>query len=97
MKNETVLRGTLAMSLLCCICLLFFFAQGQSEIDDLKITLKSTKDSLAIERDLTDSLQSELFIEKVNSGRHELTRDYFFEKHPTLQLEYENYLSHETE
>ena len=44
-----------------------------------------------------DSLHDELFILNVELGRHELTRDYFFGKHPKLQLEYENYLHHETE
>ena len=46
---------------------------------------------------VSDSLHDELFIIKVELGRHELTRDYFFKKHPELQLEYENFINHETE
>jgi hypothetical protein len=48
-------------------------------------------------QNVVDSLHDELFIIKVELGRHELTRDYFFEKHPKLQLEYENFINHETE
>jgi hypothetical protein len=44
-----------------------------------------------------DSLHDELFIMSIEVGRHELTRDFFFDKHKNLQLEYENYLNHETE
>ena len=44
-----------------------------------------------------DSTQDELFNEKVESGRHELTRDEFFKKHSNLENEYNQYYEHETE
>jgi hypothetical protein len=60
-------------------------------------TVKEQKNKIDTLIHVSDSLHDELFIIKVELGRHELTRDYFFEKHPKLQLEYENYINHETE
>ena len=54
-------------------------------------------ETVKLQSNTIDSLHDELFILNVELGRHELTRDYFFGKHPKLQLEYENYLHHETE
>jgi hypothetical protein len=97
MKEETLLRGGLAATLLMCITFLFFLAEGWRKVDDAEIKLKKTQDSLRITETLRDSLYDELFNTKVELGRHELTRDYFFSKYPKLQLEYVNYLYHETE
>jgi len=45
-----------------------------------------------------DSLNMELFNEKVDAGRHELTREDFLKtKYPKIYNEYEQYLSKETE
>jgi hypothetical protein len=60
-------------------------------------TVKEQKNKIDTLIHVSDSLHDELFIIKVELGRHELTRDYFFEKHPKLQLEYENFINHETE
>jgi hypothetical protein len=45
----------------------------------------------------SDSLQDELFNEKTENGRHELTRDEIFRRHKGLENEYNQYLEHETE
>jgi uncharacterized membrane protein YkgB len=42
-------------------------------------------------------LYDELFKEKNENGRHELTREEFFTNHPNLKKEYEHYYEHETE
>lgn len=44
-----------------------------------------------------DSLYDELFIEKVDAGRHELTRDEILNKYPKVKKEYEDYYNHQTE
>ena len=44
-----------------------------------------------------DSLYDELFIEKVDAGRHELTRDEILIKYPKVKKEYEDYYNHQTE
>lgn len=97
MKDETLLRGGLAMALLACTIFLFFLAEGWRKVDGAEMELKLTRDSLRVAEIARDSLHDELFNTKVELGRHEFTRDYFFGKHPKLQLEYENYLNHETE
>jgi hypothetical protein len=54
-------------------------------------------DSLSYFKLQSDSLQDELFNEKTENGRHELTRDEIFRKHKGLENEYNQYLEHETE
>ena len=44
-----------------------------------------------------DSLRDELFNEKVDAGRHELTRDEILSKYPKVKKEYEEYYEHQTE
>jgi hypothetical protein len=44
-----------------------------------------------------DSLRDELFIEKVDVGRHELTREDILSKYPNVKKEYEKYYEHQTE
>jgi len=46
---------------------------------------------------LIDSLQSELFNEKVMNGRYELTFEHLKEVNPKLGKEMEDWMSHETE
>ncbi len=48
MKEETLLRGGLAATLLMCITFLFFLAEGWSKVDDAEIKLKKTQDSLRL-------------------------------------------------
>ena len=97
MKNETLLRGGIAMSLLTCTILLFFFAESQRKLDDSQITLKLTRDTLLIERNKCDSLYDENFIKSVDIGRDELTWEYVKEKFPSVYNNAMNYKSHETE
>jgi hypothetical protein len=61
------------------------------------VTIEEQKNVIDSLTNISDSLHDELFNTKVELGRHEFTREYFFSKHPKLQLEYENYLHHETE
>jgi hypothetical protein len=100
MTRETKFRGGIGMSLLGLVVMTFFYFQQQDELrkckegNDFIQGGDIEKAKIITQR---DSLYDELFYQKVESGRHELTRDYFFSKHPKLQLEYENYLNHETE
>jgi hypothetical protein len=87
MKTETKFRAGLAMSLLGLTIMTFEYFEKDRVYQELKIS--SSKK--------TDSLSDENFNLNVENGRHEFTREYFFGKHPKLQLEYENYLHHETE
>jgi hypothetical protein len=62
------------------------------------ITERQTlKDSVTYFKLQSDSLQDELFNEKTENGRHELTRDEIFRRHKGLENEYNQYLEHETE
>ena len=94
MTTETKFRGGLALTLLGLIIMQFFYFESIRKFDEYKVITTKQTDSL---QTLSDSLRDELFNANVEIGRHEITREYFFEKHPKLQLEYENYLSHETE
>jgi hypothetical protein len=97
MTTETKFRAGIAMSLLGLVMMTFFYFEKDRDYNEIYNQLTHTRDSLSNQKILSDSLHDELFISKVELGRHELTRDYFFEKHLDLQLEYENYLNHETE
>ena len=94
MKTETVLRGSLAMSLLTLIIVSFYFTKQTNEFADYKVK----QDSLStIQSNMIDSLRDEIFIRAVEIGRHELTRDEIFYRHPKVGKEYEQYYQHETE
>ena len=58
------------------------------------IAKAQTIDSL---KNLADSLHDELFIEKVQNGRYELTFEHLKEVNPKLGKEMEDWMSHETE
>ena len=97
MTTETKIRGGVAVMLLALVMVMFAYFEKDRVYNETMIELKHVQDELLEQKTLSDSLHDELFIEKVCSGRHELTRDYFFQRHPKLQLEYENFLNHETE
>jgi hypothetical protein len=97
MTTETKFRAGLVMTLLGLIIMTFEFFEKDRVYMETYNQLINTRDSLSTQKTLSDSLHDELFISKVENGRHEFTREYFFGKHPKLQLEYENYLYHETE
>jgi hypothetical protein len=90
MSTETRLKTAFIISILTSIWLTVMWSNSM-------VTVKEQKNKIDTLTYVSDSLHDELFIIKVELGRHELTRDYFFEKHPELQLEYENFINHETE
>jgi hypothetical protein len=90
MTAETKLRAGLVFSILTSLWLTVMW-------NNSIITVKEQKNKIDTLTHVSDSLHDELFNANVELGRHEITRDYFFEKHPKLQLEYENYINHETE
>jgi hypothetical protein len=90
MTTETRLKTAFVISVLTSVWLTVMWSNSM-------ITVKEQKNKIDALTHVSDSLHDELFIIKVELGRHELTRDYFFEKHPKLQLEYENFINHETE
>jgi hypothetical protein len=100
MSLETRLRTAIAMLLLSLVILTFFFFQQQDELQKRK-----TSDGFLQGGDIeknqlinrSDSLYDELFIEKVDAGRHELTRDEILNKYPKVKKEYEDYYNHQTE
>ena len=44
-----------------------------------------------------DSLHDELFIEKAQNGRYELSLEYLYEINPKAGKEFQNFMEHETE
>jgi hypothetical protein len=90
MKLETKLKGVIVLLTLTLLWMTVMWNNDTSTIEEQK----STINELGMRN---DSLHDELFIMSIEVGRHELTRDFFFDKHKNLQLEYENYLNHETE
>jgi hypothetical protein len=94
MMTETKLRGALVVCLLGILGLQFFFFENIRKTEEYKITVTKQIDSL---NKVTDSLQDELFNEKADAGRHELTRDEIFHKYPKVGEEYDKYYQHETE
>jgi hypothetical protein len=97
MTTENKLRAGIIMSVLGLVMVIFAYYEKDRVYIETFNQLILTRDSLSYQKVLSDSLYDELFIQKVESSRHELTRDFFFGKYPKLQLEYENYLNHETE
>jgi hypothetical protein len=70
--------------------------RGQLKSDTLStpIVEEGIVDSLIAE---SDSLNSEIFILQTEIGRHELSRDVIFTKHPIVGKEYWKYFNEETE
>ena len=100
MTTETKFRAGLMMSLLGLITMTFFFFQQQDELRRCKEEYDFLQGGDIEKSQLTnraDSLYDELFIEKVDAGRHELTRDEIFKKYPKVKKEYEGYFNHQTE
>jgi hypothetical protein len=100
-KYQKAIVGTGAITVLI-LCSL-----QQKELQTLRAQLKSdtTSVSTPIEEEHivdsliaeSDSLNSEIFILQTEIGRHELSRDVIFTKHPTLGKEYWKYFNEETE
>jgi hypothetical protein len=97
MTTESKFRAGIMTSLLGLVMMTFAYLEKDRKYNETYNKLTHTRDSLLIQKMLSDSLHDELFISNVEINRHELTRDYFFKKHSNLQIEYENYLHLETE
>ena len=64
----------------------------------LLFDLKEQVKQIPVLQNQVDSLNMELFNEKADAGRHEITREDFLQvKYPKIYKEYEEYLSKETE
>lgn len=104
MNLETRLRASLTLSLLSLIILTFFFFQQQDDLKKCKagndfiqggdISKANAIDSVSA---IADSLRDELFIERVDAGRHEITREEILGKYPKVAQEYDEFYSHQTE
>ena len=72
MTTETKLRAGITMSLLGLIMVTFaYLEKDRVHIETVK-ELMLTRDSLSAQKMVSDSLHDELFISKVDNGRHEL-------------------------
>jgi hypothetical protein len=100
MTRETKFRAGIAMSLLGLTIMTFFYFQQQDELQKCKEDYEFFQGGDIEKNQLTnraDSLYDALFIEKVDAGRHELTRDEILNKYPKLKKEYEDFYNHQTE
>ena len=75
------------------------YLQNQ-QIENLKVQAKGEAvwvrqmDSVLVER---DSVMDLLFEERVDAGRHEITREEILTKHPKVAKEYDEFYTHQTE
>jgi len=76
-------------------CLSQIYAVNQNIVNKTKIT--NLENELSTVESEKDSLKDELFINKVEVGRYELTIDHLKEYDPKAYKEFDRYLSHETE
>ena len=103
MKNETLLRGTIAALCLTLVIVIFFYSEVDRKYNELKTTRVFEGDTLVAKpafEDATkaaDSLMNELFNERVESGRHEVTREEILNRYPKVKREYELFYEHQTE
>ena len=106
MKNETILRGSLAFTLLILIFVIFEFFQKDAMYDELKVSTshsitKKSYDSLLNEnRILTnanDSINSELFVKGTIINRYEMGLDFLKERRPNEYILITNFINTQTE
>jgi hypothetical protein len=103
MKNETLLRGTIVALSLTLVIVVFFYSEVDRKYNELKTTRTFDGDTLVSKStyedvtQLADSLHDEIFQERVESGRHEITRDEVLSKYPKVKKEYELFYEHQTE
>ena len=90
MKNETILRASLALSI---IILLWVTVMWNNDI----IVMGNQKNTIDSLKNRSDSLYDENFIKSVELGRDELTWEYVKEKFPNVYNDAMKYKSHETE
>jgi hypothetical protein len=87
MNNKNTFRILSAVLIVISCTLLFLLYSTKKEYNQLQIESNNT----------IDSLHDELFIEKSDNGRHEITRDEIFNKYPKVGKEYQQFYEHETE
>lgn len=103
MKNETLLRGTIAALSLTLVIVIFFYSEVDRKYNELKTTRVFDGDTLVSKSSyedvaqLADSLRDEIFEERVESGRHEITREEILNKYPKIKKEYDLFYEHQTE
>lgn len=103
MKNETLLRGTIAALSLTLVIVVFFYSEVDRKYNELKTTRVFEGDTLVSKStyedvsQVADSLRDELFQERVESGRHEVTREEILNKYPKIKKEYDLFYEHQTE
>jgi hypothetical protein len=90
MKNETILRGCLVLSILILLWETVMWNNNIMIVNNQKNTIDSLKNR-------SDSLYDENFIKSVETGRDELTWEYVKEKFPKVYNDAMKYKSHETE
>jgi hypothetical protein len=90
MKNETILRASLVLSI---IILLWVTVMWNNDI----IVMSNQKNTIDSLKNRSDSLYDENFIKSVDIGRDELTWEYVKEKFPNVYNDAMKYKSHETE
>jgi hypothetical protein len=90
MKNETILRGCLVLSILILLWETVMWNNNIMIVNNQKNTIDSLKNR-------SDSLYDENFIKSVEMGRDELTWEYVKEKFPNVYNDAMKYKSHETE
>lgn len=87
MNNQNVFRFLSAALIVISVTLLYVLYNTNKKYNELERTTSLT----------IDSLRDELFIEKSDNGRHEITRDEIFNKYPQVGKEYNQFYEHETE
>jgi hypothetical protein len=90
MKNETILRASLVLSI---ILLLWVTVMWNNDI----VVMGNQKNTIDSLKNRSDSLYDENFIKSVEMGRDELTWEYLKENHPNVYNNAINFKSHETE
>lgn len=83
MTTETKLKVGMVLSVL---TLLWSTVMWSNSIETVKL-----------QSNTIDSLRDELFIIKVEIGRHELTREAILKPNKSINKQYEEYYNHETE
>ena len=106
MKNETILRGSLAFALLMLIFMTFEFFQKDAMYNELKTSTshaitKKSYDSLLNENRIlintNDSINSELFIKGTIINRYDMGLDFLKERRPNEYILIMNYINTQTE
>jgi hypothetical protein len=94
MKNETLLRGLLALASMVLVIMTFEYFEKDRVYQELKLSTSKHIDSLTI---LSDSLRDENFNLNVELGRDELTFEYQKENFLNIYKLSMNFREHETE